>query len=154
MVNDVDPIGTAGTCQAYRTIINGTLKSPQFAYQPHNRFYRTTVSGDHYGCLESNPGSDFDLYLQKQTGSDWVTVASADSSNPFEELSYAGTPGDYRYLVIAFSGGGPYTLGYAEAMLQGTKAHVKPGTPLSRTVSAPKGGGEEGFLKPDTPHRP
>ncbi|WP_329083221.1 S1 family peptidase [Streptosporangium sp. NBC_01469] len=120
MVNDVEPIATAGTCQAYRTIINGTLKSPQFAYQPRNRYYHTAVNADHYGCLESNPGSDFDLYLQKQSGSDWVTVASAESSNPFEELRYKGTPGDYRYLVLASSGTGPYTLGYTEVKQSGS----------------------------------
>jgi hypothetical protein len=108
----VEPLVSTGTCGGYPTILAGTLKSTQFIYQPRNRFYHAAVSGDHYGCLESNPGSDFDLHLQKQIGSSWVTVASADSSNPFEELRYTGTPGDYRYLVLASSGTGPYTLGY------------------------------------------
>ncbi|WP_231510097.1 S1 family peptidase [Streptosporangium roseum] len=112
MISDVEPLVSTGTCGGYPTTLTGTLKSAQFVYQPRNRYYHAAVSGDHYGCLETTPGSDFDLYLQKQTGSGWVTVASSDSSNPFEELRYRGTPGDYRYLVLASNGTGPYTLGY------------------------------------------
>ncbi|GAA4192415.1 hypothetical protein GCM10022252_33780 [Streptosporangium oxazolinicum] len=137
MVNDVEPIATAGTCQAYRTIINGTLKSPRFVYQPHSRYYHTAVDADHYGCLESTPGSDFDLYLQKQSGSDWVTVASADSSNPFEELRYKGAPGDYRYLVLAFSGAGPYTLGYTEVKQSGSDGSGSESLPRGVRSSRP-----------------
>ena len=37
-------------------------------YVPNNSSYTTTVSGVHRGCL-SGTGPDFDLYLQKRSGS-------------------------------------------------------------------------------------
>jgi hypothetical protein len=112
VTNDVAPPESTTSCSGYPGTANGRLGLAQFAYQPDNRYYTTTVTGDHYGCLESNTGGDFDLYLQKRIDSGWSTVATSDSPNPLEELSYRGTPGDYRYLVLASTGSGPYTLGY------------------------------------------
>ncbi|MEV0418543.1 S1 family peptidase [Streptosporangium canum] len=112
MTSHTGPVMSTGNCGGYSATFTGTLKSSQFVYQPRNRHYHSTVNGNHYGCLESIPGSDLDLYLQKQIGSGWVTVASSDSSHPFEELKYTGTPGDYRYLVLASGGTSTYTLGY------------------------------------------
>ncbi|MEU8385071.1 S1 family peptidase [Streptosporangium sp. NPDC048865] len=112
MTNDTTPVASTGGCGGYPHMTDGTLGSAQFAYQPDGLYYRTTVTGDHYGCLQSDAGSDYDLYLQKQSGSSWHTVASSDSPNPLEELGYLGTPGYYRYMVRASSGYGPYKLGY------------------------------------------
>ncbi|MGS2648646.1 hypothetical protein [Streptosporangium sp. LJ11] len=89
-----------------------SLDNAQSVHQPGGLYYRTTATGSHYGCLASDAGRDFDLYLQKRTGSSWSTVAASSSPNPFEELGYWGPPGDYRYLVISAIGAGPYGLGY------------------------------------------
>ncbi|MEV4378917.1 S1 family peptidase [Streptosporangium sp. NPDC049644] len=112
VTNDVAPLASTGSCGGYSTVLTDTLSNAQAVYQPGGLYYRTTVTGDHYGCLESNAGGDFDLYLQKRTGSSWSTVATSNSPNPFEELGYWGPPGDYRYLVLFSSGAGPYRLGY------------------------------------------
>lgn len=112
MTNEGKAPASTGSCQAYPTVLTGTLGSGQSVYQPNGLYYRTTATRNHYGCMESNAGGDFDLYLQKRIGSTWSTVAASDSPNPFEELAYWGSPGDYRYLVISFKGVGPYTLGY------------------------------------------
>ncbi|GAA2650607.1 S1 family peptidase [Nonomuraea recticatena] len=98
-------------CQNYRETYNGSLASGANQYQPNNSYYQSTVSGTHAGCLDGPSGVDFDLYLQKWNGSSWATVATSDSPNPDESISYNGSAGYYRYRVHAYSGSGSYTLG-------------------------------------------
>ncbi|MEU8377987.1 S1 family peptidase [Streptosporangium sp. NPDC048865] len=112
ITHDRVPLHSTGGCTGYPHIVTGTLNDTRSAHQPGDRFYRTTTAGDHHGCLDSDAGRDFDLYLQKRTGSGWKTVATSNSPNTLEELSYRGSPGDYRYLVLSSSGAGPYILGY------------------------------------------
>ncbi|MEU8384375.1 S1 family peptidase, partial [Streptosporangium sp. NPDC048865] len=112
--SDRQPWASTGTCGGYPATFTGTLKNAQSVYQPGNRHYHSAVSGEHYGCLESSLGGDFDLYLQKQTASGWSTVSSSDSPAAFEEFRYFGTPGNYRYLIVAASGSGSYKLGYTK----------------------------------------
>ncbi|MFJ2030872.1 S1 family peptidase [Streptosporangium sp. NPDC087985] len=104
------PLST-GTCTGYPNTVTGTLSRDQSVYQPNNRYYRS-ATGTHFGCLEANDGVDFDLYLEKRSGSGWLTVATAVSPNPGETIRYIGAPGYYRYRVVAASGSGPYALGY------------------------------------------
>ncbi|GAA3016421.1 alpha-lytic protease prodomain-containing protein [Streptosporangium longisporum] len=103
---------STGSCNGYPNSTTGALKSGQTIYQPAGLSYRTSVTGTHYGCLEANISGDFDLYLQKQNGLTWSTVAISQTPSPFEELGYLGPPGVYRYLLISFKGAGPYLLGY------------------------------------------
>ncbi len=112
LTNDVTSLSSTGTCSGYPHTIAGTLDNGQSVHQPGGLYYRTTTTGNHYGCLTSDAGRDFDLYLQKRTGSSWSTVAASSSPNPSEELGYWGPPGDYRYLVVSAIGAGPYGLGY------------------------------------------
>ncbi|MFD8529979.1 S1 family peptidase [Streptosporangium canum] len=90
----------------------GTLNNEQDAYLPNDRGYRTTVAGVHSSCLDAVDGVDFDLFLEKQTGSIWSTVATSDGPNPDEKIKYAGPAGTYRYRVVSTSGSGPYRLNY------------------------------------------
>ncbi|MGC5011426.1 S1 family peptidase [Streptosporangium sp. DT93] len=112
ITDDTARMPSTGVCTGYPQTATGTLAGAQSVYRPVGSPYRTTVAGNHYGCLNGRPDGDFDLYLQKQTGSVWNTVAASDSPQSFEELGYWGLPGDYRYMVLSSSGTGSYTLGY------------------------------------------
>ncbi|MEV0615762.1 S1 family peptidase [Nonomuraea sp. NPDC050404] len=98
-------------CQGYEETYTGSLTSNQSQYQPNGSYYQATVSGNHAVCLDGPSGVDFDVYLQRWNGSSWSVVASGDSPNPDETISYNGSAGYYRYRVHAYSGSGSYTLG-------------------------------------------
>ncbi|WP_329087233.1 S1 family peptidase [Streptosporangium sp. NBC_01469] len=106
------PAVSTGTCTGYQRESTGILASGQTAAQTPALGYQSIARGTHSGCLETNPGADFDLYLQKRTGSTWRNVAAAEGVNPLEQLAYTGPAGLYRYQVVSSSGFGPYTLGF------------------------------------------
>jgi len=101
-----------GACSSFPNVYTGTLSSGANQYQPGGSYFYTGNSGLHQGCLDAASSSvDFDLYLQKWNGSAWATVATSNSPNADESISYNGTAGYYRYRVHAYSGSGSYTLG-------------------------------------------
>lgn len=101
------PPGSTCTGPSY----SGSLSSGGSAVQPSGSYYYSGGSGTHRGCLDGPSGSDFDLYLQKWTGSTWGGVAQGTSTAADETVSYSGTAGYYRWVVDAFTGSGSYTLG-------------------------------------------
>ncbi|GGS54169.1 zinc metalloprotease [Actinokineospora fastidiosa] len=107
-VRDEQPDG----CTGFETTRTGTLGSGGSVYQPDGRYFHTTVPGAHRACLDGPDSANFDLYLQRWSGSSWATVARGVTSAADEELSYSGTAGYYRYRIHAYSGSGDYTLGY------------------------------------------
>ncbi|WP_461022291.1 S8 family peptidase [Thalassiella azotivora] len=74
--------------------------------------YTVSGSGQHSGCLTGPSGTDFDLYLQKQSWYGWTTVARGISGSSTENVTYNGTAGNYRWVVQSYSGSGSYTLKY------------------------------------------
>jgi Zn-dependent metalloprotease len=73
--------------------------------------YTSSVSGTHTGKLTGPAsGADFDLYLQKLSGTTWSNVAAGESATATENVSYSGTSGTYRWRVYAYSGSGAFTL--------------------------------------------
>ncbi|SDR05952.1 S1 family peptidase [Thermostaphylospora chromogena] len=98
-------------CTGYQNTYSGSLSSGQNAYQPDGSYYQTASAGTHRGCLSGPSGADFDLYLERWTGSSWSTVAQSISTGPNESLTYIGTAGYYRYRIHAYSGSGAYTMG-------------------------------------------
>ncbi|WP_283137205.1 S1 family peptidase [Rhizohabitans arisaemae] len=107
---------TSGTppptgCTGYQNTYTGSLTSGGQQYQPTGGSYTTTVTGTHRVCLDGPNGVDFDIYLQKLSGTTWSNVASGTSANPDEAFTYNGTAGTYRVRVHAYSGSGSYTLG-------------------------------------------
>ena len=94
------------------TLYTGSLTfTGDFDYHPNGSYYYSGVSGTHKGCLVGpTSGADFDLYLQKWTGSSWVIVASAESVTSNETISYFGSSGYYRFQVYSYSGTGSYNL--------------------------------------------
>ncbi|WP_422769430.1 S1 family peptidase [Plantactinospora sp. WMMC1484] len=108
---DPEPPPPGGACSGYASTFTGSLSSGAVQYQPNGSYYQTTRSGTHRGCLDGPSGVDFDLYLQRWSGSSWVTVAQGTSPGPDETVSYNGSAGYYRYAVHAYSGSGSYSLG-------------------------------------------
>ncbi|MEP7340237.1 MAG: hypothetical protein ABI977_21070 [Acidobacteriota bacterium] len=53
-------------------------------------------------------GADFDLYLWRWDGAQWVVVASSESETSNEEISYYGAPGYYTWRIYSYSGNGLY----------------------------------------------
>jgi Zn-dependent metalloprotease len=72
--------------------------------------YTSSVSGSHTAQLTGPTGKDFDLYLQKLSGSTWTQVAASEGSTANESINYSGTSGTYRWRVYAYSGTGSFTL--------------------------------------------
>jgi Zn-dependent metalloprotease len=94
------------TCTNYTGTLSGTGAT---AYAPTTSGYVSSVSGSHVGKL-TGTGTDFDLYLQKLSGTTWTQVAASEGSTATENITYAGTAGTYRFRIYAYSGGGNYTL--------------------------------------------
>jgi streptogrisin C len=112
VTDDGGPGPGPGACSDYQTKVTANITSGSNQYQPNGN-YTTTVSGTHAACLDGPDGVDFDLYLQKRSSSGtWSTVATSNSPNPDESISYNGTAGTYRYRVHAYDGSGSYTLGF------------------------------------------
>lgn len=92
-------------CTLYTGSLSGT---GDFDYQPNGTYYYSSVSGLHKGWLVGPAGTDFDLYLWKWNGSQWVTVASGTGTTSTETVSYNGTAGYYMWRVYSYSGSGSY----------------------------------------------
>jgi vibriolysin len=100
--------GGSGGCTMYSGSLSGTGVSQ---YTPTTSGYVSSVSGTHTGVLTGPvSGADFDLYLEKLSGSTWSSVASGLTSSANENVTYSGTSGSYRWRVYAYSGSGSYTL--------------------------------------------
>lgn len=99
-VTAVDPAVCSGTPTA-----SGTLSDGQ---QVASRSF-TRSSGAMEVCLDGPTGTDFDVYLQKQSWYGWSTVAQGTSADADEKFTYSATSGTYRLVVKSYSGSGAYT---------------------------------------------
>ncbi|MEV0949773.1 S1 family peptidase [Promicromonospora sp. NPDC050249] len=99
-------------CAGQETAFSGSLSSGASTYKPSSSGFSSSA-GTITGCLDGPSGVDFDLYLQKLSGSTWSNVAQGITSAPDESVSYSGTAGTYRWRVLSYSGSGSYTGGYS-----------------------------------------
>jgi Zn-dependent metalloprotease len=90
------------------TSISGSLSGTGANY--YTTQYTSSISGSHTGKLTGPSGTDFDLYLQKLSGSTWSIVARGETATSTENVTYSGTAGTYRWRVYAYSGSGAFTL--------------------------------------------
>jgi len=104
--------GTPGGCSGEESSFSGSLSSGGQAAEPGTSGF-TSGSGTITGCLDGPTGTDFDLYLQKVSGGAWTTVARAITTSPDERVTYTGTSGTYRWVVVSYSGSGSYTGGWS-----------------------------------------
>jgi vibriolysin len=96
------------TCTNYTGTLSGTGAN---AYAPTTSGYVSSVSGTHSGKLTGPAsGADFDLYLQKLSGTTWTQVGASESATANETINYSGTSGTYRWRVYSYSGSGSFTL--------------------------------------------
>ncbi|MCU1347820.1 MAG: fibA, partial [Acidobacteria bacterium] len=97
----------AAGCTSY----SGSITTGVSQYTPSTTGYVSSVSGSHTGKLTGPAsGADFDLYLQKLSGTTWTQVAASESATATENITYSGTSGTYRWRVYGYSGSGSYTL--------------------------------------------
>ncbi len=104
--------GSTGACPAGYTEYTGSLSGTgSSAYEPGGSYYYSSVSGTHSGILGGPAsGADFDLYVQKWSGSRWSTVDRSESNTANESIDYSGSSGYYRWRVYSYSGSGSYSL--------------------------------------------
>lgn len=88
-------------------VYTGTLRGRgESNYLPPNGYQ--LAGGTQKIVLDGPVGTDYDLFLYKLSGANWVRVASSTNLNSHEEINYAGTAGVYRIQVFSYSGGGAY----------------------------------------------
>ncbi|MFA6955930.1 MAG: M4 family metallopeptidase [Thermoanaerobaculia bacterium] len=95
------------TCTTYTGSFTG---AGQNSYKPSTTGYTSSISGTHTGKLTGPSGTDFDLYLQKLSGSTWSNVKASEGSTSTENVSYSGTAGTYRWRVYSYAGSGSFSL--------------------------------------------
>lgn len=90
---------------------DGSLSQGGQAVHPDGSYWYQSSSATIAGCVEGPSGGDFDVYLQRWTGSSWSTVAQGATTSNLDSLSYSASSGYYRLVVHAYSGSGAYTTG-------------------------------------------
>lgn len=96
--------GFGGAYDTYTNYLGGT---GQTQYQPCGTYYWGNT-GSHFGSLRGPGGTDFDLYLWRWDGIQWVQVASATSISSNENISYTAAAGWYLWGIYSYSGAGTY----------------------------------------------
>jgi streptogrisin C len=103
--------GQAAACADQPIRREGALaRSGTGQAQPDGGAFRAG-SGTQTACLDVPDGADFDLVLQRQTLGGFRTVAQSTGDGD-KQLTFEGRSGTYRYVVVATSGTGAYTLGF------------------------------------------
>lgn len=93
------------SCERYSGFLPGT---GAFEFQPNGTYYSSDSFGLHKGWLRGPMGTDFDLYLLKWNGFQWVIVAASEGPTSEEQISYNGSPGYYTWEILSYSGSGSY----------------------------------------------
>lgn len=97
-------------CVTYTQFLTGT---DDFDVQPCGGTFSMGGSGTIKGWIEGPDGTDFDLYLDKQSiFGGWVQVANGTTTNSSDSITYSGTAGTYRFRVDSFDGDGTYRFWY------------------------------------------
>lgn len=104
--------GTSTTCTT--ASYSGTLsKKGANAYAPSSSGSSVTVAGQTVS-LTGPSTANFDVYLEKKSGSRWSSVASGTGSTSTESVTYSGSSGTYRVRVNAKSGSGSYAVSWCK----------------------------------------
>jgi len=107
---DPDPDPEPGNCSEYSG--TATLAGSYYAaYAPSTSGFSTS-GGTIRACLTGPSSADFDLYVQKKSGSSWYDVAASESATSTEEISYSASSGTYRIQVYSYRGSGSFTLSW------------------------------------------
>jgi streptogrisin C len=102
----------ASECDALPVQRDGTInRAGQAQAQPNGGAYRARA-GTHTACLDAPDGADFDLVLQKANNRGQFRTVAQSTGTGDKTLSFDGRSGTYRYVVVATSGTGAYSLGF------------------------------------------
>ena len=102
--------GTGTSTPPAGTTYSGSITaSGSSNYKPSSTGF-SYAGGTLKGVLSGPSTADFDLYLQKLSGSTWSNVASSLGSTSSESVTYSATSGTYRWRVYSYSGTGSFTL--------------------------------------------
>ncbi len=104
-----EPPPTGETCAAGFTLYSGTLSSRGNRYAPVSAG-TSYPAGSHAGRLTGPAGADFDLFLQRASGSRWLNVRRSEGLTSTESIDYSGSAGTYRWRVFSYNGSGAYSL--------------------------------------------
>ncbi|MEV6298738.1 S1 family peptidase [Actinoplanes sp. NPDC051861] len=106
------PAEEASACDSLPVQRDGEISRARSAQaQPDGGAYRARA-GTHTACLDAPEGADFDLALQRlNSRGQFRTVAQAAGDGD-KTLTFTGRSGTYRYVVVASSGTGAYSLGF------------------------------------------
>ena len=104
--------GSSSSCTtaSYSGSLSARGKS---AYEPSSSGTSVSVSSQTVS-LTGPSSADFDLYLQKKSGSSWSSVASSTGSTSSESISYSGSSGTYRVMVYSYSGSGSFAVSWCK----------------------------------------
>lgn len=107
--------GTGGTCPAGYTAYTANFTATgQSLYAPNSSGARPSQNGSYAATMTGPAGTDFDLYLQRRTGTSgsWTQVAASEGSTSSESINYASgsTSYFYRWRAYSYSGTGAATL--------------------------------------------
>lgn len=107
-----DPVQPAPGCTNYGLTYFGEITGGQYKIHPKGEWYTSMKNGKHSVCLAGPAGVDMDLFLQRWNGNEWTTVASGQSDDANEALTYDGEPGYYRAVAFSpYKGAGKYKIG-------------------------------------------
>ncbi|BCJ42370.1 hypothetical protein GCM10010168_90950 [Actinoplanes ianthinogenes] len=105
------PADGAAACGDLAVQRDGTInRTGKAQAQPNGGTFRARA-GTHTACLQAPDGADFDLVLQRLTNRGFRTVAQA-TGDGVKTLSVEQRSGTFRYVVVATSGSGAYSLGF------------------------------------------
>lgn len=97
-----------GTAAPGGVTYTGSLAADAEAIHPSPWF--EYAGGTIKASLTGPSTADFDLRLERWTGSAWVTAVESAGSTSTEAISYSAQAGYYRIIVHAYSGSGSYKL--------------------------------------------
>ncbi|MFN7928140.1 MAG: hypothetical protein U0Y68_09365 [Blastocatellia bacterium] len=97
------------TCDAC-TLYSGEMSTDRGSViQPNGRTFYYNGGTPLWGFLQGPAGTDFDLYLERWNGAQWVTMASSTGSTPNEKVLYTGALGGYyRWKIVSYNGTGSF----------------------------------------------
>lgn len=107
-------VGGSSTSTCTTATYSGSFsKKGQTAYAPSSSGTSVTVSAQTV-ALSGPSTANFDVYLEKKSGSRWSTAASGTGSTSTESVSYSGSSGTYRVRVYSKTGSGSYSLSWCK----------------------------------------
>lgn len=104
--------GSSSSCTT-STYTGSFSRRGSSTYKPSSSGTSVTVTSQTV-TLTGPSSADFDLYLQKKSGSSWSSVASSTGDTSEESISYSGTSGTYRIRIYSYSGSGSWSASWCK----------------------------------------